>query len=295
MALLQDDKVDWQCRALSALAPIGRLDFLRRHIVTDQILRIILEKCKSKNEKVRNCSARVLSCLLDHQDVEQDNVVVQLKIDLKDAVESLLRSKHDLARAAGASIVTVLVKHGTAPPYVLAGKDLTDKVVPWVAKALEADDLTSFSRVTQLLKAFSHHGRLEDIMSVSHRVSPSSVVSAIVRWFDWDVSKAFSVATAALFTMVQPSDVSPDAIRDAIRNSVWRSNALQMLIMKALKSPDDWIVYYAVIALQLFVDDDPSREYMLQAYESHVFPAIRKILNQVTIGEIDDSDSRRHA
>jgi hypothetical protein len=52
-----------------------------------------------------------------------------------------------------------------------------------------------------------------------------------------------------------PADVSPDAIRDAIRNSVWRSNALQMLIMKALKSPDDWIVYYAVIALQLFVDD----------------------------------------
>jgi hypothetical protein len=162
--------------------------------------------------------------------------VVQLKIDLKDAVESLLRSKRmasfcfsgagayldtdDLARAAGASIVTVLVKHGTAPPYVLAGKDLTDKVVPWVAKALEADDLTSFSRVTQLLKAFSHHGklfrctllritnifqgRLEDIMSVSHRVSPSSVVSAIVRWFDRDVPKAFSVATAALFTMVQP-------------------------------------------------------------------------------------------
>jgi hypothetical protein len=50
-------------------------------------------------------------------------------------------------------------------------------------------------------------------------------------------------------------DVSPDTTRDAIRNRLWRSNALQMLITKALKSPDDWIVYYAVIALQLFVDD----------------------------------------
>ena len=163
--------------------------------------------------------------------------MVQLKIDLKNVVESLLRSKRmtsvcfpgagaylntdDLARAAGASIVNVLVKHGTAPPYLLAGKDLTDKVVPWVAKVIEADDLTSFSRVTQLLMTFSHHGqlfrcallqitnifqgRLGDIMSVSHRVSPSSVVSAIVRWFDRDVPKAFSIATAALFTMVQPS------------------------------------------------------------------------------------------
>lgn len=50
-------------------------------------------------------------------------------------------------------------------------------------------------------------------------------------------------------------DVGPDAIRDAIRKSVWRSNALQTLITKALNSTDDWIVYYAVIALQLFVDN----------------------------------------
>jgi hypothetical protein len=163
--------------------------------------------------------------------------VVQLKINIQDAVESLLQSKRmvilclsgasadldadDLARAAGASIINVLVKHGTAPPYVLAGKALTDKVVPWVVKALEADDLTSFSCVTQLLRSFSHHGqlfhctlrrisnifqgRLGDIMSVPHQVSPSSVVSAIVRWFDRDIPKAFSVAIAALFAMVQPS------------------------------------------------------------------------------------------
>jgi hypothetical protein len=49
-------------------------------------------------------------------------------------------------------------------------------------------------------------------------------------------------------------DANPDPIRDAIRNAVWGSDALQILITKALKSPNNWIIYHAVTALQLFVD-----------------------------------------
>jgi hypothetical protein len=82
--LLQDDKVDCQCRALNALPPMARfgqstsllpkslllnvfIDPLRDCIVTDRTLRILLEKCRNTNPQVHNCSARALSLLLDHR------------------------------------------------------------------------------------------------------------------------------------------------------------------------------------------------------------------------------------
>jgi hypothetical protein len=115
---------------------------------------------------------------------------------------------------------------------------VVEKIVVWVERALEGDDLTNFCRVTQLLSSFSQHGqllcctmrqisnifqgRLGDIISVSRKIAPSAhgvvsavtynhrkmlpcvVLSAIVRWLGRDVPKAFGVATTTLYILAQP-------------------------------------------------------------------------------------------
>jgi hypothetical protein len=171
--------------------------------------------------------------------------------------------------------------------HIHVGGDLVEKIVPWLAKALEGDELINFCRATQVLTSFSQHGmrlcctlgwiadvcqgRLGDLVSTSDRISPSVVISAIIRWLGRNAVKAFSIATTTLLTLAGPcqyhgiifmlltadcisDDANPDAIRDAIRSAIWDSSALQVLINKALKSPNEWLVYHAVIALQLFID-----------------------------------------
>jgi hypothetical protein len=171
--------------------------------------------------------------------------------------------------------------------HIQLGGDLVGKIVPWLAKALEGDELINFCRATQVLTSFCQYGtllyctlrrisdisqgRLRDIVSIAGRISPSVVISAIVRWLDRNVLKAFGIATTTLLTLAGPcqyhdvfftlltadcisGDANSDTIRGTIRSAIWDSSALQMLINKALKSPNEWIVYHAVTALQLFID-----------------------------------------
>ena len=104
--------------------------------------------------------------------------------------------------------------------HIHAGGDLVEIIVPWLAKALEGDELFNFCRATQVLTSFCQRGRLlcctlgrisdisqgrlGDIVSIPGKISLSVIISAIVRWLDSNVLKAFGIATITLLTLAEP-------------------------------------------------------------------------------------------